>query len=71
MNTPDLTVKEVAAELGLAIDTVQRLLRSGAMPGYRADLKSWRVTREQLNAFKASGGVKPQGRPRKEGNGNG
>jgi len=71
MNTRDLAVKEVAAELGLAIDTVQRLLRSGAMPGYRADQKSWRVTRQQLDAFKAAGGVKPQGRPRKEGNSNG
>ncbi len=65
MNIPDLSVKEVATELGLAIDTVQRLLRSGALPGYRANLKSWRVTRQQLDGFKQSGGVKRQGRPRK------
>lgn len=69
MNKPDLTVKEVAAELGLVENTVRRLLSSGAMPGYRADQKSWRVTREQLDGFKAAGGVKRQGRPRKEGNG--
>ena len=71
MNIPDLTVKQVALELGLAIDTVQRLLRSGALPGYRADQKSWRVTRAQLDDFKKSGGVKPQGRPRKEDNSSG
>lgn len=65
MNKPDLTVKEVAAELGLAENTVRRLLSSGLMPSYRADQKSYRITREQLDSFKAAGGVKRQGRPRK------
>ncbi len=65
MNKPDMTVAEVAAELGLAVNTVRRLLNAGEMPGYRANLKSWRVTRQQLDDFKQSGGVKRQGRPRK------
>jgi excisionase family DNA binding protein len=62
----DLTVKDVAEELGLHIDTVKRLLRSGALTGYRADLKSWRVTRVALDAYKAAGGAKRPGRPRKD-----
>ena len=66
MNTPDLTVKQVAVELGLAENTVRRLLNEGIVRGYRANLNnSWRVTREQLDGFKAAGGVKRQGRPRK------
>lgn len=62
----DLTVRQVAEELGLAYDTVRRLLSSGYLPGYKADLKQWRVTRQALDDFKARGGVKPQGRPRKD-----
>ena len=65
MSKTDLTVAEVAAELGLAVNTVRRLLNAGDMPGYRVNLKSWRVTRQQLDGFKAAGGVKRQGRPRK------
>lgn len=62
----DLSVPDVAQELGLHRDTVRRLLASGYLNGYRADLKQWRVTREALDAFKAGGGVKRPGRPRKE-----
>lgn len=61
----DLTVQEVADDLGLAYDTVRRLLMSGYLPGYKADLRQWRVTRQALDEFKATGGVRPQGRPRK------
>ena len=62
----DLTVKQVAEELGLAENTVRRLLNAGIIPGYRANLNNvWRVTRERLDGFKAAGGVKRQGRPRK------
>ena len=70
----DLTVKQVAEELGLAENTVRRLLNEGIIPGYRVNLNNvWRVTREQLDNFKASGGVRKQGRPRKteEGKSNG
>ena len=59
----DLTVSQVAAELGLHYDTVRRLLLGGHLTGYKADLKQWRVTRAALDSFKASGGVKPVGRP--------
>ncbi|MGI4789618.1 MAG: excisionase family DNA-binding protein [Janthinobacterium lividum] len=64
MNTAkDLTVKNVAEELGLHIDTVKRLLAVGHLTGYKADLKQWRVTRLALDQFKTSGGVKRPGRP--------
>ena len=66
----DLTVVEVAEELGLNPDTVKRLLRLEVLPGYKADLKQWRVTRKALDAFKASGGAKRPGRPTKENEGN-
>ena len=63
----DLTVVEVAEELGLNPDTVKRLLRLELLPGYKADLKQWRVTRTALDQFKATGGAKKPGRPRNEG----
>ena len=69
-NAKDLTVQDVAEELSLHIDTVRRLLHSGAMNGYKADLKQWRITREALDQFKASGGAKRPGRPTKETEGN-
>ena len=61
----DLTVSEVAEELALHPDTVKRLLRLGVLPGYKADLKQWRVTRAALNAYKAGGGAQRPGRPKK------
>lgn len=62
----DLTPREVAEELGLAYDTIRRLLIAGHLPGYKAGLRQWRVTREALSEFKRRGGVKQQGRPRKD-----
>jgi len=64
----DLTVAQVAVDLGLHYDTVRRLLIAGHLAGYKADLKQWRVTRAALDQFKASGGVRPVGRPRAGGN---
>lgn len=61
----DLTVREVADDLGLAYDTVRRLLIAGHLRGYKAGLRQWRVTRRALDEFKESGGVRWQGRPRK------
>jgi len=61
----DLTVPQVAVELGLHYDTVRRLLIGGHLSGYKADLKQWRVTRAALDAYKAGGGPRPVGRPRK------
>ena len=62
----DLTPHEIAQELGLAYDTVRRLLQAGLLPGYKAGKRKWAVTREALDAFKASGGVKQPGRPRND-----
>lgn len=63
----DLTPRQVAEELGLAYDTVRRLLQAGLLAGYKADRRGqWRVTRAALDAFKVAGGVRPQGRPRKD-----
>lgn len=62
----DLTVPDIAAELSLHPDTVRRLLATGVLPGYRAGLRQWRMTRAALDAFKAGSGLKRQGRPRKE-----
>ncbi len=66
MENRDLTVDDICAELGLHGNTVRRLIRTGVIPAYRAGLKSWRVTRLQLDEFKASGGARGVGRPRKE-----
>jgi len=65
----DLTPREVAEELGLAYDTVRRLLSAGQLPGYKAGMRKWAITREALDTFKQQGGVRPQGRPRKDDNG--
>lgn len=63
----DLSARDVATELGVAYDTVRRLLQAELLRGYKADRRGqWRVTRAALNEFKAAGGVKPQGRPRKD-----
>ena len=61
----DLTPDDIALELGLHRESVYRLLRAGVIPGYKAGLRHWRTTREELDTFKASGGAKRVGRPRK------
>jgi len=65
MNTADLTVAQAAAELGVVQETIRRLLLAGHLTGYKAG-RRWRVTRAALNEFKAAGGVRPVGRPRKD-----
>ena len=62
----DLTAREVAAELGIAYDTVRRLIQRGDLRAYNVNLRHLRVTREALDEFKRAGGAKPQGRPHKE-----
>jgi len=59
----DLTVSEVAESLGIAYDTVRRLLKSGDLKGYKVDLKQWRVTPNAIEEFKNAGGVRRSGRP--------
>lgn len=59
----DLTVTQAAAELSVVAETVRRLLLAGHLTGYKAG-RRWRVTRAALDQFKASGGVRPVGRPK-------
>ncbi len=61
----DLTPREVAEELGLAYDTIRRLLIEGHLPGYKAGRRKWAITRKALDEFKEQGGVRPVGRPTK------
>ena len=63
MKTSDLSVEDVAAELGMHSETIRRLLLAEELPGYKAG-RHWRVTRAALDHFKASGGVKRPGRPK-------
>lgn len=56
--SPDLTISEVAKELRIRRERAIRLLKSGALQGYDvtppgARRKSYRITREALDAFKA------------------
>jgi len=65
MRERDLTVEEAAAEIGLHYETCLKLLRNGDMPGFKAGPRLWRIPRKALDEWKAKGGVKPQGRPKK------
>jgi len=49
----DLTVEEVAEELALHYETVRRFVQHGRIPGYKAGVRQWRVTRHALDAYKA------------------
>ena len=62
----DLTVREVAAELGIAYDTVRRIIQRGDLRAYHADQRNLRVTREALDEYKSAGGARRPGRPAKE-----
>ncbi len=59
MNVPtiDLSVSQVAKELQTRRETVKRLLESGELAGYVIDpaaaRKSYRITRQALDEFKA------------------
>ena len=61
----DLSVEDVAAQLGLHPETIRRLLIAGEMPGYKAG-RHWRVTRAALDGWKDAGGVRRVGRPKSE-----
>jgi len=65
MREKDLTVEEVAQELGLHYETCLKLLKNGDMPGFKAGPRLWRIPRKALDQWKANGGVRPQGRPKK------
>jgi len=61
----DLSVERVAGELGMHAETIRRLLLAGHLRGYKAG-RHWRVTRAALDGFKAAGGVRAVGRPKKD-----
>jgi excisionase family DNA binding protein len=63
---PDMSVKQVAAEIGVVELTVRRLLNSGELKGYKLGRKTWRITRAELDQFKERGGVRRPGRPGKD-----
>ena len=64
MIEPDLTAEEVAALLKVNVVTVQRLLTSGRLQGYKVG-RRWRVTHVVLDEFRNQGGANSVGRPRK------
>ncbi|HET9948846.1 MAG TPA: helix-turn-helix domain-containing protein [Longimicrobiales bacterium] len=47
----DLTVEEVAAEVGRAVSTVRGWLASGELKGYKLNRRDWRVPRAALRAY--------------------
>jgi len=42
---------EVASRLGLGVEAVRRLLRSGKLPGVHISRKCWRISDDDLNDF--------------------
>ncbi len=65
MTKTDLTVSDVAKELKKRRESVVVLLKSGALQGYDVTApgdrrKSYRITREALDAFKAGRSAQQQ-----------
>lgn len=54
----DLTVEEVAEEVGRAPSTIRDWLGSGTLRGYKLNAKSWRVPRSALREYLDSQGRK-------------
>jgi excisionase family DNA binding protein len=54
--TQALTPQQVAEELNVTVTTVHVLLRDGDLKGFKIK-RQWRVTREELDAFKTRGRV--------------
>ena len=58
MKLPDLTISDVAGEIRTRRERVVKLIKSGALRGYDvtppgAKRKSYRITRQALDDFKA------------------
>jgi excisionase family DNA binding protein len=51
-----LTAEQIAAELGLHVQTVQRYFREGLIPGRKLG-KSWRTTRAAFDTWLTAGPV--------------
>lgn len=70
----DMRPAEVAAVLGVHLETVKKLLRSGELRGFRVG-RLWRITPEAVAEFRTTvaerfnppgdTGKRPPGRPRK------
>jgi len=63
MKLPDLTISDVASELRIRREHAVALVKSGALAGYDvtppgAKRKSYRVTRQGLDEFKAGRSAK-------------
>ena len=58
----DLTVEDVAAQLGVVPETVRRLLRDGKLRGYRAGGRKagWRIRPSDVVRYIASQSNSPQ-----------
>jgi excisionase family DNA binding protein len=46
-----ITPRDAASILGVHERTVQRLLKQGELPGYKAGLRQWRIRRTDLEAY--------------------
>lgn len=55
--TRDLTVMEVARELGTTKHRVYEAIHAGVLHAYALTPNTTRITRHDLDAFKRSGGV--------------
>lgn len=70
---PDMTPREVAAELKIGIDKVHALIKAGELPATNVALKrtgrpQWRVTRLDLMEFRAAraAATPPAPKPRRK-----
>ena len=53
-HVPDLTVEEVASEVGRAPSTVRGWLIAGELRGYKLNRRDWRVPRSALRDYLAA-----------------
>lgn len=60
---PSFTTAEIAEVLGVSTDWVRRLLKTGRLRGKRASA-TWRISRENLIAYKPRPVGWQRGRPR-------
>jgi excisionase family DNA binding protein len=58
-NDKILSPAQVAAEIGVHIDTVREWIRSGKLPAARLGYRTIRIRREDLDAFLGKGGTDP------------
>lgn len=62
MSSVWLSVAEVAEEIGMSADYVQRQCKSGAIKAKKLG-SEWRISRAALNAFMGADGAAPAARP--------